>query len=291
MAESGKRLDLTGLAKRLGRDRGTVRRWVNEIKAPVEDPEQETKCSKENFKGVERVSRELIRPGEIEVIKDALLEFGDALDIMVMAKQLGRNHSTIRDWIKKIKTNGGKTPVKKITHHTSLEEDLVILDSVVPRLQGRKLADTVFLSRQEWEELGEQLGRGRTSVENRWKNNLQPWLLQHAAGTLNLPVRRMLVTHIAGRYNDRFDIDWAEVATKPEFAGNTIRTLKNIYIGFEGHLLRKYKQASPKDILAYVEGVYKGEGVNQGEAQRERPRAVIGYFEARVEELGITDYL
>merc|ERR1719233_2079493 len=60
----------------------------------------------------------------------------------------------------------------------------------------------------------------------RWAHFLQPWIMQHYAGTLNLDIRMMLVNHLAETYHTRESIDWDAVASKSEFAGNTVTNLQ-----------------------------------------------------------------
>merc|ERR1719233_1521443 len=60
----------------------------------------------------------------------------------------------------------------------------------------------------------------------RWAHFLQPWIMQHYAGTLNLDIRMMLVNHLAETYHTRESIDWDAVASKSEFAGNTTTYLQ-----------------------------------------------------------------
>ena len=78
----------------------------------------------------------------------------------------------------------------------------------------------------------------------RWEYQLRPWLLQHRAGTLNLPISRMLAHHLASnfpnihRYSFRLasgftsftplhSIDWPSVAARGEFAGHTEGSLRS----------------------------------------------------------------
>ena len=72
---------------------------------------------------------------------------------------------------------------------------------IVPRLG--KLSD-VFLRMGDPDvcELSQQWNRGSTSIMNHWMNTLQPMLLQHYSGTLNLRVERMLANHIADNCTD-----------------------------------------------------------------------------------------
>jgi hypothetical protein len=160
----------------------------------------------------------------------------------------------------------------------------------VDRLPGKKLADKL-LSEADWQDLGHQLNRSSAYMRQRWEAHLQPWLLQHVAGTLNLRVEQMLVGHITELYTDRLDIDWAEVASK--FAGHTINGLKLLFYNLERSLCAK-KGLLPNDITlhslqSYMKNDYKG---RRGmEKRMERQRKVIDHFEQRVKELGITDHL
>jgi hypothetical protein len=234
-----------------------------------------------------RMTKEALKPEELLTIRTAMAESGDRLDLAGLAKQLGRNQSTIRERVKQIKRTGGVATVKK---HLALEEDLLIVDRVLERLQGRRLADKMLLER-DWQELGHQLNRSSVYTRQRWETILQPWLLQHAAGTLNLRVEQMLVGHIAGRYTDRSDIHWDEVVAK--FAGHTVHSVKRLFKNLETNMCQKNglqaSEVTLELLLKYVESEYRGKQVS--ETKRERQRRVIDYFAGRVADLGISDYL
>jgi len=102
---------------------------------------------------------------------------------------------------------------------------------VLPGLQKHKLHELFLHKSKGLDDLATALGRPNKghSLALRWAHNLQPWIMQYYAGTLNLDIRMMLVNHLAETYLNRKSINWDAVAEKSEFAGHTVINLKRIF--------------------------------------------------------------
>jgi len=111
-------------------------------------------------------------------------------DCALVAKELGRDQTTVRTRMKMAISNPYSQPNTK--RPFSLEEDLLILEKVVPRLRFKTLSSSGYLSESELMELATEFQRGRSSVKFRWEHSLQPWLLQHLIGTSSLKIEKML---------------------------------------------------------------------------------------------------
>ena len=156
-------------------------------------------------------------------IRSHMKEFGDDVNIAQLAKELDRNYVSVLNCVKKLKLG------HKLKKHKafSLTDDLKIMDEVLENLAGKKLKDLDFPKKESW--LIKDLDRGKPSLIHRWCHFLQPTILQHYAGTLNLDIRRMLATHLSENYDSVEDVDWAEVAEIPDFAGHTELSLRVVW--------------------------------------------------------------
>merc|ERR1719150_1891066 len=125
-----------------------------------------------------------------------------------------------------LKTN----PVKGKVRGFTAEEDLIILERIVPRLKHLNLSSSGFLSQSDTLELGIEFQRNPETVRGRWEKILQPWLLQHFTGTSGFRVERMLTRFIAEKFTDHRGIDWSEIVNEhKEFVGHTSTSLRQIY--------------------------------------------------------------
>ena len=117
---------------------------------------------------------------------------------------------------------------RRRNQHYSLAEDEAILERVLPGLHKYKLHNLVLHTDESLENFATALGRPNKGhcVAERWAHCLQPWIMQHYAGTSNLDIRMTLVNHLAENYPNRESIDWEAIAEKSEFAGNTATSLK-----------------------------------------------------------------
>ena len=243
------------------------------------------------------VKKKRFTQDEDEFIKEAIDE--GKVNITTISKHLNRNSGSVHNRIELLKRSDDS-----ISRWTGfdLTEDLAILETLVlPRLQKDKLSN-IYFHRQDYgvRELTQQLKRGSLdTLTKRWVGMLQPTLLQHYSGTLNLRVERMLANHIVESYRDYSDIRWEEVAARREFAGHTIISLKNIYLtNLRANTGLKFSinssEVSLKDITLYSEEVYGKGKLSQAlpsKVKLQRQKEVIAFVEGKVEELGIKDFL
>jgi len=164
--------------------------------------------------------------GEDDQILDAIETYGDNVNIVKLTEKLGRPYGSVASRIRKLKMGERSRKLKKMF---SLQEDQMILDKVLPNLDG-KLKDLVFpYNHQAMQELATSLDRNAININNRWATLLQPWILQYHHGTLNFDIRRMLLNYLAESYECKDDIDWPLVAERPEFVGHTESSLRYIF--------------------------------------------------------------
>ena len=104
-----------------------------------------------------------------------------------------RSRASVRKRILLLKSGKGG---KRISTPFTLEEDLILLEKVIiPKLRTERLSE-IKIRPQEHNELSKEFGKSSSGVLMRWGKNLQPWLLQHYAGTLNLGVEVILTSYI-----------------------------------------------------------------------------------------------
>ena len=237
-------------------------------------------------------------PQEDIVINAALEEAGGGpIDIVSIAKRLNRHRDSVNTRIKTLKRTGGV--IKKTNF--SLVEDIILLESlIIPRLATEKLSKIV-LKKRHYADLSMQLGKSDQAVGQRWSTSLQPWLLQHYAGTLNLRVERMLANYILDNYSDFSSINWLKIATKSEFAGHTEHSLRRVYLAklcnnSKTKLGLQSKEMTPQHIADYCDSVYGVEaaGLSKARASMNKSRRqseIISYFERRVSDLKLENFI
>ena len=220
---------------------------------------------------------------EDAAIKAAVEEAGeDPVDSVSLANMLNRHKKSVTDRIKLLKRTGGV--LQNIQF--ALEEDSMLLDSlVIPQARSQKLSEIVLLQ-HHCSDLAKQLNKTPTAVKRRWTDKLQPWLLQHYSGTLNLRVERMLANHIAQTYTFS-SIDWPRVAARSEFAGHTERSLRVMYLRKPEKTRMKFgmqsKDVTPQHVAEYCDLVYGNEAVGTVKAwpsikKSQRQKDVIALF-------------
>ena len=232
---------------------------------------------------------------EDEIIRSAMNEAeasGKTVDKVALAKKLDRNSGSVYNRIVKLSRSWSQKK-KSFT----LVEDLTMLETlIIPRLG--KLSE-VFLRMGDPDvcDLSKQWNRGSTSLMNRWLNILQPMLLQHYSGTLNLRVERMLANHIAENCTDFAQIDWDGLAAKKEFAGHTERSLRNMYFFMSKNtkirLNVQKSEVNPQHIAQYSEEVYGDGGMKLtvSSSKMQRQREVIAFFMSQVGTEHVVDFL
>ena len=244
-----------------------------------------------------KVPRRSFTTDEDDLIKAAIEEAGDEeVDCNDLAKKLGRHESSIHSRVELLKRRGGVKTGKQ--YFTLLEDHTIIETFIIPRLSSEKLSEIKLLN-QQTANLNKELKKGDRSVMNRWNRILQPWLLQHYSGTLNLRVERMLANFLVETFTESSGIDWTKVMARQEFACHNKNSLMLIYSNMRhGASLKfnlEYSEVTLQQVVDYSEQVY-GEGA-QGKVigvsanKLKRQMEVIAFFERKVEELGIVDFL
>jgi len=237
--------------------------------------------------------KQFFTPREDSIIRNTIKEMGDDLNMKELADKLGRDPRPVRLRVKKLKS--GDSGQKH--QHFSLTEDEAILENVLPGLQKYKLRGLVLHEEKSLDDLATALGRPNKSqsVVQRWNYYLQPWIMQHYAGTLNLDIRMMLVNHLAETNQNRKSVDWEAVAEKSEFAGNTATNLKQ---SFALVLSATYAKTSQNKVEASWEQIldrcreYISQTRRKNCKKTELRRfQVIQYFENYVNKLKIDDFL
>ena len=110
-----------------------------------------------------------------------------------------------------VKTNPGP---KARVRGFSVEEDLIILDRIIPQLKKMDLSSSGFFSQTDTLELATEFHRNPETVRGRWERYLQPWLLQHMTGTSGFRVERMLTRFVAQNFKDYRGIDWQKIVSQ-----------------------------------------------------------------------------
>merc|ERR1719334_2364417 len=96
------------------------------------------------------------------------------------------------------------------------------------------------MTSEEWSEVGDKIHKTWNGVRRRWTLHLYPMLLQHYSGTLNFRVEVLLANHVEDMYIDFQSIVWNDVASKKEFVGHTVNSLKNsVYNSLKNRAMNK----------------------------------------------------
>ena len=207
-------------------------------------------------------------------------------DYKQVAAELERMPVPVLQKMRLLKTNPG--PKGKVRGFTA-EEDLIILDRIVPRLKFLNLSSSGFLSQSDTMELATEFQRNPETVRGRWERYLQPWLLQHFTGTSGFRVERMLTRLIAEKFSDYRGIDWSEIVKQhKEFSGHTSTSLRQIYHKVIKLYREKSEVVSVEKVAAYAENVYRpGKERKELVSQVARREKAVQHFKQRVKELGI----
>jgi len=168
--------NIGALAKEMGRSNRSVSHKINALRRPG------------NFKkGKWQVD-------ENERMKEALR---DGEDYKVVAKELQRDPRVVFNKFLSMKSNPNWERTEKVNRGFSLEEDLLILERVIPNLKFQELSSTKCLSHSDAIELSKELQRYYNSVTSHWENCIQRWLLQHFTGTTGLRIEKMVTSIVA----------------------------------------------------------------------------------------------
>ena len=257
--------DIGALAKQMGRTYPSVHGKISALK-------QSAGLKKGKFT-VEEVNR----------IRQAIENKEDYKDV---AAELGRMPVPVLQKMRLLKTNPGP---KGMVRGFTAEEDLIILERIVPRLKFKNLSSSGFLSQSDTLELATEFQRNPETVRSRWERYLQPWLLQHFTGTSGFRVERMLTRFVAENFTDYRGIDWSEIVKEhKEFVGHTSTSLRQIY----HKVIKLYKEKSEvvnvQEVAAYAEKIYQpGKERRELVSQVTRREKAIQHFKRRVKELQI----
>merc|ERR1719204_402016 len=150
-----------------------------------------------------------------------------------------RSHASVKTRLLMLK----KGDIQKRHTAFTLLEDKAIIDMVFP-YQNQTLEGQV--PSWEWLKIAEEMGQRRSqTLRSRWELGLRPWLLQDQAGTLNLNINSLLVSHLASSYSSIEAIVWSEVAKIADFRGHTEASLRGM---FYRKLLKHAASAHRKEI-------------------------------------------
>ena len=235
---------------------------------------------------------------EDELIRAAMNKEGK-VDFVALGMKLNRGCAcaTLRGRAELLETTSN---VKKRGNFTFTEDQILIETVVLPRLGSEKLSSIHFKG-HELKPLVKQLVKSKGAIRARWDQSLQPWLLQHYLGTLDLRVERMLANLIAETYSEFNQIDWKKVAVRKEFIGHTETSLRGLYFkklrsSAKKKLQLPYEDVNLHHIVEYCNLVHVEEAQGQSKARLnkdkiQRQRDVITFFEEKVTEKGIKDFL
>ena len=222
-------------------------------------------------------------PEEIERIKEALTNNEDHKKVAV---ELNRKSNTVLRKIFVMKSS----PARRLTkRRISFEEDVRILDKIIPHLKFKKLSSTGFLSTLEWVALAHEIGRDYNSLNNHWRRILQRWLLQHESGTTGFRIERMLTQLVAENYNDHRGIDWEELVNRhKEFAGHTGSSLSKVYNVIRTGAKRQKSDIGLHEVAEYAAKAYQpGKERKESEKTADHRQNIVKYFKEMVAKLGI----
>ena len=207
-------------------------------------------------------------------------------DCAFVAKELGRDQATVRTRMRMVISNPYSQPNTR--RPFSLEEDLLILEKVIPQLKFKTLSSSGFLSETELMELATESQRGRSSVKYRWEHSLQPWLLQHLTGTSSLKLEKMLTRVVAEKFTDLQGISWSDLVKQhKEFSGHTGSSLGTVYRKVISSVKHRegYKEVNPFEVARYAAETYQR--AKEPAVKVVRREKIIQHFEDRVKVLEI----
>ena len=227
-------------------------------------------------------------PEEDKILLEAMSS-GEKLDLARLAKKINRARSSVKTRVEKLILTGGVST--KTFSKFTLQEDLTIIDSAVKNLQQfSKLDDTPL---EDAHDLAGKLRRKKESVKERWEVRLKVWLKSYYTNTLNLDIRVMLANVVADNFEKFDSIDWNYVLSFKEFSGHTSHSIRyQFYSRIFQRAKVKYKgektDLTLRDIATFAS---KENPEKIPESILKRQREIIEYFEEKVKELGIKNFL
>ena len=207
-------------------------------------------------------------------------------DYKHVATELGRMPVPVLQKMRLLKTNPG--PKGKVRGF-KVEEDLLILERIVPRLKYLNLSSSGFLSQSDTLELAAEFQRNPETVRGRWERYLQPWILQHFTGTSGFRVERMLTRFVAENFGDYRGIDWSDIVNQhKEFEGHTGASISGIYRRIRRCAKAGKSDVNLQEVADYAAKVYQPGAERKESATKAAHREkIILHFKERVVELGI----
>ena len=176
-----------------------------------------------------------------------------------------------------------------------LEEDMIIIDSLIQNLLNNKTLRTALGSSHEFDDKALALRPNSRSkgVINRWNWMHQPWLLSYYEKTLNLEIRPMLANYLRDNFETRQQIDWDQTVQVKSFSGQTVASLKALFRTMIGNCKKrkniKYSEVTLQGIVEYANSVFPDRKVR--DPTKKRQQAVIEYFEESVKKHNIKNFL
>jgi len=234
--------------------------------------------------------RKKFTPEEDAILLNAMGRYGDKIIFAKLGREIGRNHKSIINRIDKLKKKNGP---KKRRDYT-LVDDMGILDAVLKHVEENQSIEIerLNLPNMRWKIIAALNGRTEVSLRLRWGNFLQPWILQHYSGTLNLEIRRMLANYLADNFKNIDSIDWQSVSTKTEFAGHTQASLRTVFFNNLYKETKRNLNDNSEDITLEMVAEYANKAFAQGGRKvldkiLTRQKEVIDYFECYVKKKSI----
>jgi len=223
---------------------------------------------------------------EDEKIMIAIKTFGDDINIVELAEQLGRQRGSIYSRIKKLKSG---QRLRKVNMLFTLEEDQIIMDKVLQHRNGKMLKNLVLLLKDKIvEELFSLLKRNKNSIIMRWSNYIQPWILQNYCGTLNLDIRRMLINYLLETFGTIDNINWTLSARRFEDVGHTETSLRHVFDSSRKYIKRQLKpnknstEVTLKQFADCAEEYFGNNNcLKLREKDLDRQKQVIAYFDKK----------
>jgi len=256
----------------------------NKVKVIVKKFE-DGKSSNQNRKAGTVIKK--FTPEEDAILLNAMERYGDKIHFTQLGREMGRNHKSIKSRIDKL-----KGPKKRRDY--TLVDDMGILDAVLKHVEENQSIEIerLNLPNMRWKIIAALNGRTEVSLRLRWGNFLQPWILQHYSGTLNLEIRRMLANYLADNFKNIDSIDWQSVSTKTEFAGHTQASLRTVFFNNLYKETKRNLNDNSEDITLEMVAEYANKAFAQGGRKvldkiLTRQKEVIDYFECYVKKKSI----
>ena len=126
---------------------------------------------------------------------------------------------------------------------------------------------------------------------------MKVWLQSYYTKTLNLNIKVMLANVVADNFEDIDKIDWNFVKSFKEFSGHTLSSIRNTFFNNIHKVAIKHSKEGKteltlKEIAEDAAVSYSDKNVRKIPASTlTRQKEVIEYFQKKVEELGIKNFL